>query len=65
MMDPSQKILSSYPLDYLDNIEESGMGGHPDNIIMLTADAFGVLPPISKMTAEQAMYHFLSDTQPK
>ena len=56
----AENARSSYPLDYLDNIEESGMGGHPDNIIMLTADAFGVLPPISKMTAEQAMYHFLS-----
>ena len=56
----AENARSSYPLDYLDNIEESGMGGHPENIIMLTADAFGVLPPISKMTAEQAMYHFLS-----
>jgi len=36
------------------------MGGHPDNVIMLTADAFGVLPPISKLTPEQTMYHFIS-----
>ncbi|MEK9684080.1 MAG: phosphoenolpyruvate carboxykinase [Rhodospirillaceae bacterium] len=56
----AENARSSYPLDYLDNIDQSGMGGHPENIIMLTADAFGVLPPISKMTPEQAMYHFLS-----
>ncbi|MDH4184133.1 MAG: phosphoenolpyruvate carboxykinase (ATP) [Nitrospinota bacterium] len=42
------------------NAELSGRGGHPENIFMLTADAFGVLPPISKLTAEQAMYHFIS-----
>ena len=56
----AENARASYPLDYLDNISRSGIGGHPDNIIMLTADAFGVLPPISKMTSEQAMYHFLS-----
>ncbi|MBT6829525.1 MAG: phosphoenolpyruvate carboxykinase (ATP), partial [Rhodospirillaceae bacterium] len=56
----AENARSSYPLSYLDNISSTGMGGHPDNIIMLTADAFGVLPPISKLTAEQAMYHFLS-----
>jgi phosphoenolpyruvate carboxykinase (ATP) len=56
----AENARSSYPIDFLENISESGMGGHPDNIVMLTADAFGVLPPISKMTAEQAMYHFLS-----
>lgn len=51
---------ASYPLAHIDNIQENGMGGHPKNIIMLTADAFGVLPPISKLTPEQAMYHFIS-----
>ena len=56
----AENARSSYPLSYLDNISETGMGGHPENIVMLTADAFGVLPPISKLTAEQAMYHFLS-----
>ena len=56
----AENARSSYPLDFIPNASKSGMGGHPDNVIMLTADAFGVLPPISKLTAEQAMYHFLS-----
>jgi len=56
----AENARSSYPIDYLHNVSETGMGGHPENVIMLTADAFGVLPPISKLTAEQAMYHFLS-----
>jgi len=50
----------SYPLDYIENIEPSEQGAHPNNIIFLTCDAFGVLPPISKLTTEMAMYHFLS-----
>jgi len=50
----------SYPLHHIDNAVPSGMGGHPKNIIFLTCDAFGVLPPVSKLTPEQAMYHFLS-----
>ena len=50
----------AYPLDYIPNSSESGMGGHPKNIIMLTCDAFGVLPPIARLTPAQAMYHFLS-----
>jgi phosphoenolpyruvate carboxykinase (ATP) len=56
----AENARSSYPLDYVPNICAEGMGGHPENVIMLTADAFGVLPPISKLTPEQAMYHFLS-----
>jgi phosphoenolpyruvate carboxykinase (ATP) len=56
----TENTRSSYPLDYIPNVSESGMGGHPENLIMLTADAFGVLPPISQMTPDQAMYHFLS-----
>ena len=56
----AENARSSYPLDYIPNISETGMAGHPENIIMLTADAFGVLPPISKLTPDQAMYHFLS-----
>ncbi len=56
----TENTRAGYPLDYIPNHEPSGMGGHPKNIIMLTADAFGVLPPISKLTPEQAMYHFIS-----
>jgi phosphoenolpyruvate carboxykinase (ATP) len=56
----TENTRASYPLDFIPNASETGMGGHPRNIIMLTADAFGVLPPISKLTPEQAMYHFLS-----
>jgi len=50
----------AYPLDYISNASETAVGGHPKNIIMLTCDAFGVLPPISRLTPAQAMYHFLS-----
>ena len=50
----------SYPIDYIKNIEPTEKGSHPKNVIFLTCDAFGVLPPISKLTPEMAMYHFLS-----
>ena len=50
----------AYPLEYISNASETAMGGHPKNIIMLTCDAFGVLPPIARLTPAQAMYHFLS-----
>lgn len=50
----------SYPIFHIPNRVESGIGGHPENIVFLTADAFGVLPPVSRLTPEQAMYHFLS-----
>lgn len=50
----------SYPIHYIDNIAVPSIGGAPKNIFFLTADAFGVLPPISKLTKEQAMYHFMS-----
>ncbi|HZR41712.1 MAG TPA: phosphoenolpyruvate carboxykinase (ATP) [Ktedonobacteraceae bacterium] len=50
----------AYPIDYVDNAVKSGMGGHPDAVIFLSADSFGVLPPIAKLTTEQAMYYFLS-----
>ena len=50
----------SYPINYIDNIEPSETGGHPENVIFLTCDAFGVLPPVAKLTPEMAMYHFLS-----
>ncbi len=56
----TENTRAGYPLKFIENTEESGMGGHPKNIIMLTADAFGVLPPIAKLTPEQAMYHFIS-----
>ncbi|MGR3270653.1 phosphoenolpyruvate carboxykinase (ATP), partial [Thalassococcus profundi] len=50
----------AYPLEYISNASKSALGGHPKNIIMLTCDAFGVLPPIARLTPAQAMYHFLS-----
>ncbi|MGV6811148.1 MAG: phosphoenolpyruvate carboxykinase [Brevirhabdus sp.] len=50
----------AYPLHYISNASESSLGGHPRNVIMLTCDAFGVLPPIARLTPSQAMYHFLS-----
>ncbi|MGB0843869.1 MAG: phosphoenolpyruvate carboxykinase [Alphaproteobacteria bacterium] len=50
----------SYPIDFIPNASATGEAGMPTNIIMLTADAFGVLPPVSKLTPEQAMYHFIS-----
>jgi phosphoenolpyruvate carboxykinase (ATP) len=56
----TENTRASYPLDFIPNASDSGIGGIPDNVVMLTADAFGVLPPISKLTPEQAMYHFLS-----
>ncbi|MFI5251523.1 MAG: phosphoenolpyruvate carboxykinase [Bacteroidota bacterium] len=56
----TENTRAAYPLSFIEHAEPSGMGGHPNNIIMLTADAFGVLPPISKLTPDQAMYHFIS-----
>ncbi|WP_026362748.1 phosphoenolpyruvate carboxykinase [Methylopila sp. M107] len=50
----------AYPLAFIPNASETGKAGHPKNIVMLTCDAFGVLPPIAKLTPAQAMYHFLS-----
>ena len=51
---------AAYPLHYIDNAVPGAQAGHPRNIVMLTCDAFGVMPPISKLTPEQAMYHFIS-----
>jgi phosphoenolpyruvate carboxykinase (ATP) len=56
----TENTRASYLLSELENFEPSGMGQHPKNVIFLTADAFGVLPPISRLSPEQAMYHFLS-----
>jgi phosphoenolpyruvate carboxykinase (ATP) len=56
----TENTRACYPIDYIPNSELSGRGGQPKNVIMLTADAFGVLPPIARLTPAQAMYHFLS-----
>jgi phosphoenolpyruvate carboxykinase (ATP) len=56
----TQNTRVSYPLEYIDNALEPSVGGHPKNIFFLTCDAFGVLPPISRLTTAQAMYHFIS-----
>ena len=56
----TENTRSAYPLEFIPNIVPGSKGGNPDTIVMLTADAFGVLPPISRLTPEQAMYHFLS-----
>ncbi len=56
----TENTRASYPLESISNIVEKGYGGNAKNVIMLTADAFGVLPPVSKLTREQAMYHFIS-----
>jgi len=56
----TENTRGSYPISYIPNVNLTGVGGHPRNIFMLTADAFGVLPPIAKLSPEQAMYYFLS-----
>jgi phosphoenolpyruvate carboxykinase (ATP) len=56
----TENTRSAYPLDYIANASRTGTAGQPKNVVMLTADAFGVLPPIAKLTPSQAMYHFLS-----
>ena len=56
----TENTRCAYPLDFIPNASDTGRAGHPKNIIMLTADAFGVMPPIAKLTPAQAMYHFLS-----
>jgi phosphoenolpyruvate carboxykinase (ATP) len=56
----TENTRASYPLHYIRNIVPTGRGGHPRNVVFLTADAFGVLPPIARLTADQARYYFLS-----
>lgn len=56
----TENTRASYPIHYIPNAVLPSRGGHPSNVVFLTADAFGVLPPISRLTPEQAMYHFLS-----
>jgi phosphoenolpyruvate carboxykinase (ATP) len=72
VMDPVTRVLDfndtsltentrgAYPIEFVDNAVSSGSGGHPRNIVMLTADAYGVLPPIARLSPEGAMYHYLS-----
>ena len=56
----TENTRACYPIDFIPNHLPSGAGGHPKNIVFLAADAFGIMPPIARLTAEQAMYHFLS-----
>jgi phosphoenolpyruvate carboxykinase (ATP) len=56
----TENTRSAYPIHFIPNASPTGTGAHPKNIMMLTADAFGVMPPIAKLTPEQAMYYFLS-----
>lgn len=56
----TENTRAAYPLHYISNSSEKGVAGHPKNIVMLTADAFGVLPPIARLSPGQAVYHFLS-----
>jgi phosphoenolpyruvate carboxykinase (ATP) len=56
----TENTRACYPIQYIPNHQPSGAGGPPKNVVFLTADAFGVLPPIARLTADQAMYHFLS-----
>ncbi len=56
----TENTRAAYPISYIANIVPSGMAGHPTAIVMLTADAFGVLPPIARLSKAQALYHFLS-----
>ncbi len=56
----TENTRAAYPVDFIENAVIPGIGGHPKNVMFLAADAFGVLPPISRLTPEQAMYHFLS-----
>jgi len=56
----TENMRCAYPLDFISNASDSSLGGQPKNVIMLTCDAYGVLPPIARLTPAQAMYHFLS-----
>ncbi len=56
----AENTRAAYPIGFIPNASTTGRTGHPSNVILLTADAFGVLPPIAKLTPSQAMYHFLS-----
>jgi phosphoenolpyruvate carboxykinase (ATP) len=56
----TENTRASYPIDYIPNARIPCVGPHPKNLILLCCDAFGVLPPVSRLTKEQAMYHFIS-----
>ncbi len=56
----TENTRAAYPVEHIDNAVIPGFGGHAKNVVFLTADAFGVLPPVSKLTPEQAMFHFMS-----
>jgi phosphoenolpyruvate carboxykinase (ATP) len=56
----TENTRAAYPLQFIDNASPTGRAGHPKTIVMLTADAFGVMPPIARLTPDQAIYHFLS-----
>jgi len=56
----TENTRAAYPVEHIDNAVIPGFGGHPKNVVFLTADAFGVLPPVSKLTPEQSMFHFMS-----
>ena len=59
----AEKYRGAYPISAIENASLTGRCGQPKNLIMLTCDAFGIMPPIAKLTPAQAMYHFLSGTQ--
>src|SRR5438046_7766436 len=56
----TENTRASYPIHYIPNHVPEGMAGHPHHVVFLTCDAFGVMPPIARLTPDQAMYHFLS-----
>ena len=56
----TENTRCAYPIEYIDNIVKSGLGGHPKNVILLTCDASGVMPPIARLNREQSIYHFIS-----
>ncbi|HEX2765855.1 MAG TPA: phosphoenolpyruvate carboxykinase (ATP) [Candidatus Limnocylindria bacterium] len=56
----TENTRGAYPLEFIGNADPTGMTGHPRNVVFLTADAFGVLPPISRLSRDQAQYHFIS-----
>lgn len=57
---PPENTRCSYPIEHIDNAKIPCVAGHANHVILLTCDAFGVLPPVSRLTLEQTMYHFIS-----